>query len=99
MTDNIQERIAYHCDSIKNLLLAKNKSYGNSALEPVRVFAKSDITEQIKVRIDDKLSRISRGVLTALPAESLVDTIKDLIGYLILLLIQMENENEKESTS
>jgi hypothetical protein len=94
LIDNIRQKIADSCDSIKELLLAKNESYGNSALEPVRVFSKSDITEQLKVRIDDKLSRISRGVLTALPTESLKDTIRDLIGYLHLLLIQLENEDE-----
>lgn len=39
------------------MLLAKNAAYGNSALEPVRIFSKADPTEQIRVRIDDKLSR------------------------------------------
>ena len=32
-----------------------------SALDPLRIFSKADTTEQINVRIDDKLSQIARG--------------------------------------
>lgn len=83
MTDS-KFKIAAACDSIKDLLLAKNAKYGDSALSPVRVFSKSSTVEQILVRIDDKISRIQR-------AEGLVekdeDVVQDLIGYLILLQI------------
>lgn len=72
-------RIANH---IRDMLITKNESYGDSALNPLRVFSKLDSTEQIKIRIDDKLSRISRGF----DVEN-EDTIDDLIGYLILLKI------------
>jgi hypothetical protein len=41
-------------DEIVSLLIEKNKAYGNSALEPVRIFSKSDTLEQLNVRIDDK---------------------------------------------
>ena len=74
--------IAVQCDAIKNMLLAKNKKYGNSALEPIRVFSKADPVEQIKVRIDDKLSRIK----TSDPADT-EDSVDDLIGYLVLLKV------------
>ena len=73
------------CDDVKNMLIEKNKAYGNSALDPVRIFSKVDSTEQINVRIDDKLSRLSKG--NEYPEE---DTINDLIGYLILLKISKE---------
>jgi len=73
------------CDGIKNMLLEKNRAYGDSALNPMRVFSRADAIEQIKVRIDDKLSRLSRG--SALPDESLEDTVNDLMGYLVLLKI------------
>ena len=66
---------------LRDMLLYKNEKYGNSALEPLRIFSKADSIEQIKVRIDDKLSRISNGA-GELEDE---DTINDLIGYLILL--------------
>lgn len=64
---------------IGDMLVAKNASYGNSALDPIRVFSKADAAEQIRVRIDDKLSRLMRG------HEISEDTVADLIGYLILL--------------
>src|SRR5690606_42083023 len=67
---------------IQALLLKKNAAYGDSALTPVRAFSKSYSAEQIRVRIDDKLSRLMRG--TEYENE---DTVTDLLGYLILLKI------------
>jgi hypothetical protein len=67
---------------IENMLIEKNRAYGDSALDPVRVFSKQDNLEQLYVRIDDKLSRITRG--HEYPGD---DTISDLIGYMVLLLI------------
>jgi hypothetical protein len=70
------------CDDLKHLLLVKNIAYGNSALNPIRVFAKSDTVEQLYVRIDDKLNRLKNG------KEFIGDNdIDDLLGYLILLKI------------
>lgn len=81
------ERIAATCNEIRDMLLEKNQAYGNSALDPVRIFSKADATEQIRVRLDDKLSRIMRG--NEYPGE---DTTRDLIGYLILMLISEEQQ-------
>ena len=39
------------CDGLKEFLLAKNKNYGNSATEPLRVFSNSNANEGILVRI------------------------------------------------
>lgn len=73
------------CNDIANLLIAKNKSYGNSALEPLNCFYKGDATTAIKVRIDDKLSRIMRG--SEYQGD---DTVTDLLGYLVLLKVSRE---------
>ena len=67
------------------MLITKNKSYGDSALNPVRIFSISDNIEQLHVRIDDKLSRITRG--GSFIGDNDID---DLIGYLILLKIARE---------
>ncbi len=85
-------------DGIKETLITKNKNYGNSALEPLRVFSKADPVEQLKVRIDDKLSRISRGSKEgiSLSDESFTDTVRDLIGYLVLFLIASDNEKDND---
>jgi len=80
---NTQIEIEKTCEEIKQLLLEKNRKYGDSALNPVRIFAKSDATEQLKVRIDDKLNRLKN-----LQEDETEDTITDLIGYLILLKIK-----------
>jgi hypothetical protein len=80
--NDVQRRIAHECDELKKFLLAKNIAYGNSALDPVRIFSQASAEEQLLVRIDDKLSRIKRGHAVAQE-----DTTKDLIGYLVLLRI------------
>lgn len=76
------------CDDIANLLIEKNKAYGNSALEPINCFFKGDAGTSIRVRIDDKLSRIMRG-----SEYKTEDTILDLLGYLILLKVS-ENRSK-----
>lgn len=77
-----QHEIVAVCDELKEMLIEKNRSYGNSALAPVRIFSKSDNVEQLMVRIDDKLSRFARG--TEFPGDNDID---DLLGYLILLKV------------
>ena len=74
-----QEAISETCDELKKFLIDKNRAYGNSALEPLRILSKADTEEQLNVRIDDKLSRLMRG--TAFIGDNDID---DLIGYLIL---------------
>lgn len=89
MTTQSQIDIQETCDSIKDLLLEKNRKYGNSALEPVRVFSTCDAQEQIKVRLDDKLSRLRSNQM-----DEDEDVIIDLIGYLVLLLVsRKQNES------
>jgi len=88
-TQDAQQIIAQICDEIKSMLLEKNRKYGNSALEPIRVFSKADAKEQIRVRIDDKLSR-----LRSLQQDETEDVISDLIGYLVLLKVSEKIEPE-----
>jgi len=72
---------------IAHMLIKKNIAYGNSALDPIRIFSKADAREQLHVRIDDKLSRIMRGT------EYIGDNdIDDLIGYLVLLKIAKDKD-------
>lgn len=77
-----EEDITLVCNQIRNLLLEKNRKYGDAALNPVRIFSKSDSLEQIKVRIDDKLSRIRNA-----QNDEDEDVISDLIGYLVLFKV------------
>ena len=77
------------CQDIVKFLLDKNRKYGNSAIEPVRIFSKADAVEQIKVRIDDKLSR-----LMSKQGDEDEDVLKDLIGYLFLLKVALCRQAE-----
>ena len=83
-----KDLIVETCDEIKALLLEKNAKYGNSALEPSRIFSKADPVEQIKVRIDDKISRIRTTGLSAADE----DTALDLVGYLVLLRVAQKGQ-------
>ena len=69
-----------------NFLLMKNASYGNSVLNPLRLFSKADDYEQLMVRIDDKLSRLERGNFDH---EDRVELHKDLMGYHALVLVKL----------
>ena len=86
-------KISGVCDDIKELLINKNRKYGNSALKPCRVFSKASAVEQLLVRIDDKLNRIMQGAGLLADDE---DVVNDLIGYLVLLKIGMNDEKNKE---
>lgn len=66
-------------NEMKEFLLKKNEAYGDSAMNPIRLFSKASSMEQLNVRIDDKLSRI----MNRREYES-DDSVKDLLGYLII---------------
>lgn len=87
-----QRRIVEECDALKEMLLDKNRKYGNSALVPIRIFSKASPVEQILVRLDDKLSR-----LRAAQGDDAEDVLGDLLGYLILLRVarRMEASEKK----
>jgi hypothetical protein len=70
-------------EEIRDLLIAKNQKYGNSALEPLGVFSQLSAKEGLLIRIDDKLKRIKNGSLE----KDDEDVVNDLIGYLVLLKI------------
>jgi hypothetical protein len=78
-------KILANCVAIAQMLIEKNIAYGDSALDPVRIFSKANPIEQLHVRIDDKLSRLMKG--TDYVGDNDID---DLIGYLILLKVAKE---------
>lgn len=66
-------------NDVGGFLLDKNRKYGNSALDPIRLFSRANPIEQLNVRIDDKLSRIK-----SMQPDDMEDAELDLLGYLIL---------------
>ena len=84
---NTAELITKKVKEIEILLLEKNRKYGDSALNPCRIFSKADAVEQIKVRIDDKLKRLQNE-----QNDEDEDVVKDLVGYLVLLMIAKDSK-------
>jgi hypothetical protein len=81
-TEDIQAEILNQVKSVGSLLIEKNRKYGNSALEPNRIFSRASTLEQLYVRCDDKINRIMNR-----QNDEDEDVIQDLIGYLILIQV------------
>ena len=80
------------CAEVGRVLAEKNIKYGDSALHPCRIFSTASPLEQLRVRIDDKLSRIAAATNGMVEDE---DTLLDLIGYLILYRIALRQQQQK----
>lgn len=89
--DDTQRFITEECNTVKQMLIKKNIEYGNSAVNPMRIFSSCDSIEQLNVRIDDKLSRINNKQ----DKQIVEDTELDLIGYLILKRVAIRSAFER----
>ena len=76
-----QQRIKEVCDNMAAFLIEKNRRYGNSALEPMKVFSKVDAANSILIRLDDKLNRIKNS------DELRKNDCSDMLGYLLLYCV------------
>ena len=97
-------RVAKYLDDVESMLARKNVKYKDSCYHPKRIFSKESPIEQLKVRIDDKLSRITdlgddpfmdlfRVMLRVIDGHvDDEDTVMDLIGYLVLLACAPKEE-------
>jgi hypothetical protein len=85
-----REKIERVGAEIIGLLISKNADYGDSATNPISVFGDGDPIVSLCARIDDKISRIKqKGIY-----DKTEDTVKDLTGYLILLLIALKDKEQ-----
>ena len=84
-----KDKIKQKCQQLEDLLVKKNSAYGNSALDPLGVFSSANASSGIKIRLDDKLKRIANAGLV----EDTEDTLIDIAGYIILLMIAKDNES------
>ena len=80
-----QRKIAELTEAMWELLLYKNQKYGDSALNPKKIFYKGDARNSILIRLDDKLGRI----MTNTDNTPRINDVADIIGYCTLLLISM----------
>lgn len=93
-----KDQIVAATNKVRDLLLEKNNAYGDSALSPLNIFSSASAEYGIRQRIDDKLKRIQNAGLN----DETEDTLLDLAGYLILLMIardaghNLQNDIRKE---
>ena len=91
---NINKQIRQAADEIVELLQTKNASYGDSLSNPLSIFSSEQNLKNLArmqygicCRIDDKLARIATVGLN----EDTIDTLDDVIGYLLRLKLTFKN--------
>ena len=89
MSKNTAKKIKDIMKELTEMLLMKNEQYGDSALNPIGIFANGSAKELIAVRMDDKISRLATGNERI---ESDEDIYLDLAGYCVLWLIAHRDE-------
>lgn len=72
---------------VRELLVSKNRKYGDAALNPKQTFSTCSAIELINVRMDDKLSRIRNR-----QNDEDEDPEFDLLGYLLIKQIAKGRE-------
>ena len=77
-------------NSVIDLLIEKNRAYGDSATNPSNIFSKGSAIDSLCARLDDKLMRIKNKGIN----DQTEDTISDIIGYLILLKVAIVKESK-----
>jgi len=83
-----QARIAEEGLAFVAMLLRKNHDYGSSAWQRPTLAPEMDVDAAIRVRMSDKIARISRLMtqVAEVEDEKLEDTIRDLGAYCLLWL-------------
>lgn len=85
-----QQKLIDVLNGMKSLLLYKNRKYGDSAINPKKIFYKGDSTNSILIRLDDKIGR----VMSNPDDKPRVNDVADIIGYCTLLLVSMNVTSE-----
>lgn len=90
----IQDRIIDTCEDIKNILIRKNKDYGNSFETTLNKYG--DVA--LLLRLEDKMNRLEslfNKKENLVKDESFNDTVTDLAGYCLLYLALRGEGSEK----
>lgn len=94
-----KEKIKRICALLEEVLIAKNQNYGDSAFRTPLLAPNVSPQEALLTRFSDKIWRMER-LLRGEPdrvKESLDDTILDVAGYCILLLIERSLHGDAET--
>jgi hypothetical protein len=78
-----RDAIARVCDNLRDLLLEKNRRYGDSALKPVGIFTahNESALAGLYARLDDKLARIAHA------EEVRKNDVADAMGCMVLVCV------------
>lgn len=85
------ELIENELQRLRDLFIEKNDQYNDSLQHPISTFYQGDVVSGICARLDDKLGRIRQSGIT----EDTIDTIDDLVGYLVHLRIALRKKGLK----
>ena len=83
------------CKALENTLLQKNADYGNSSQRSPILTPRLSAQDALKVRLSDKIARFIQLEQSgaARVNESLDDTLLDMAGYCVLLLIARKEKS------
>lgn len=77
--EQFYESIREECKALGEMLITKNRMYGNAILRSPNVFSKTTPLDKVNDRLDDKLSRVMSG-----QEDDTEDAKLDIAGYLVL---------------
>ena len=80
-----QQKIKDILAGMTDLLLYKSRKYGDSVVNPKKIFYKGDSTNSILIRLDDKIGRVTSNT----EEKPRVNDVADIIGYCTFLLVSM----------
>ena len=94
--EHSQDNISAVVENLREMLIAKNQNYGNSAFQSPVLLPDLPAEKAIFVRMSDKVARLAQ--LTSgekdRVGESIEDTLLDLSGYCILAIIAMKEDSK-----
>ena len=93
---SMEEKIIYTVDLMKDVLIKKNKDYGNSFEKTLEKYGDT----ALMLRLEDKMNRLERLFKSGeqnVEDESFTDTVRDLAGYCLLWLAVKERRDANDA--
>lgn len=88
--EELNELINHKTHELIEHVISKNRKYGNSALNPIRIMSTADKLEQLYIRLDDKFNRLINR-----QNDDDEDLPFDVAGYFILIYVHFKLEMNK----
>lgn len=94
--NEFETKITNATTDLSDTLIAKNHDYGNAFHDSVQEFGNTVMA----IRLNDKMNRLKTLIKTdqQVKDETIEDTLRDLAGYAILSLIEMNDQKVLDNT-